>query len=83
MCCIVGECGISKQCGLCSLSANYCLQEGMPQLNDPLPNVILCVCVCVCACLQNVFNLLFVQCCRTLQVDDNMIRNINALQVTL
>ena len=27
------------------------------------------------------FNLLFIQCCRTLQVDDNMIRNINALQV--
>lgn len=26
-------------------------------------------------------NLLFVQCCRTLQTDDNMIRNINALQV--
>lgn len=40
------------------------------------PSVIAVFCV-----LQKVFNLLFIQCCRTLQIDDNMIRNINALQV--
>ena len=31
--------------------------------------------------LQKSLSLLFVQCCRTLQLDDNLIRSINALQV--
>ena len=31
--------------------------------------------------LQKSLSLLFVQCCRTLELDDNVIRNINALQV--
>ena len=30
---------------------------------------------------QENINNLFIHCCRTLQTDDNMIRNINALQV--
>lgn len=33
--------------------------------------------------LQKVLNQLFIQACRTLQADDNMIRNINALQVIM
>ena len=32
---------------------------------------------------QETFNMLFVQCCRALQTDDNMIRNINAMQVPI